>query len=301
MVNLTGSTEGSSTSVQLAYLLFWFHFFFSPQVSQIWFLIHITSKLRLTSRECRCTHCDVLQKKTVFPGESFIFAIPPHPVRISSILQVNSGRFLVTSCLRTCIYCALMKNRWWYSPKVSLSFHRNVCWTRPIWKPRRRRFGSFLRFFPLLSSRFKCETFKPKCNGVYKETNAGGKRLKSSAHIGNIWGHFFLCYYLQVCVSSQGERSGLQSPTAVPTAGEKPGNSRFSPHEAQTWVGMAQLPSVSSHFNEIKICKLYCKSYKLTPKSCGNIVNEVEACQHPALIPPLEKCLKNKFLLVEKP
>lgn len=50
----------------------------------------------------------MLQKKSVFPGEPFIFAIPPHLVQIICILQVNSGRFLVTSCLRACIYCALM-------------------------------------------------------------------------------------------------------------------------------------------------------------------------------------------------
>ena len=51
---------------------------------------------------------------------------------------------------------------------------------------------------------------------------------------------------LQVCVSSECERPRLQSPAAVPTASEEPGNNGLPPSEAQTWVGMAQLPSVSS-------------------------------------------------------
>lgn len=42
-----------------------------PQVSQTWSLTPTTSKLPLTSRECRCMRCAAPPKRTVFPGQPF--------------------------------------------------------------------------------------------------------------------------------------------------------------------------------------------------------------------------------------
>lgn len=256
LVNLTGSNE--VWGLQFCFFLN----VVSPQVSQTWFLTHTTSKLHLTSRECRCMHSAALQKRTVFPGEHFFYAIPLHQVGWAwSWCNFLRDFLWLSVCLRAFSVCALVNNLWWDSLKVSLSLHQTVCWPRSHLEATAAhdgdRFGSCLRFFPLLSSRFLREAFpcKLKRSRVYDEKKVYKKRLETFSHTANIWGHFFLCYFLQVCVSSGGERAGLQSPAAVPTASKKPGNSRFPPRETQTWVGMAQLPSVSPHFqspHEIK-------------------------------------------------
>lgn len=48
-------------------------YLFLLQVSQTWFQTHITSKLRLTSRGCRCMHFAVLLRRTVSPGALILY------------------------------------------------------------------------------------------------------------------------------------------------------------------------------------------------------------------------------------
>lgn len=67
---------------------------FSLQVSQTWSLTLSTSKLPLTSRECRCTPSAALQRRTVCPGALLHFvcysSILTHHLHISQDSYVDS-------------------------------------------------------------------------------------------------------------------------------------------------------------------------------------------------------------------